>query len=91
MIANSEINENWIIFSESSLVAMSGFVKNLSPLLVFENFIVPSEKRQEDRKLCQFVKIYSYMQYKFINLILINLKVHFITFMNSIQPTTLVF
>ena len=31
------------------------------------------------------------MQYGYINLILINLKVHFITFTNSIQATTLIF
>ena len=35
--------------------------------------------------------MYSYMQYEYINLILINLKVYFITFTNSIQATTLVF
>ena len=56
MIANSEINENEIIFSHPSLVGPAGFVKNqLPPSLLyhfFKNFIVPSEKGQEEMKLC---------------------------------------
>ena len=53
MIANSEINENYIIFSDSFLVVPAHFVKkSVAPLSFFENFIVPSKKRQEDRKLC---------------------------------------
>ena len=35
--------------------------------------------------------MYSYMQYGYINLILINLKVDFITFIDSNQATALVF
>ena len=58
MIANSEINENGIIYSDSFLGGPDGFVKNQFPphpfthLPFIENFIVPSKKRQEDRKLC---------------------------------------
>ena len=35
--------------------------------------------------------MYSYMQYEYINLILINLKVYFITYTDSIEATTSVF
>ena len=41
--------------------------------------------------ICKDIKMYSYMQYGYINVILINLRVHLITFTNSIQATTLVF
>ena len=37
------------------------------------------------------LKMCSYTQYGYINLILINLKAHFATFVNSMQATTLVF
>ena len=53
MIANSEINENGIIFSDSFLVVPAAFVKNQLPsypLPFLENFIGPSKKRQEDSK-----------------------------------------
>ena len=56
MIANSEVNENGIIFSHPPLVGPAGFLKNqlhqppppppppASTLPFFGNFIVPSEK-----------------------------------------------
>ena len=57
MIANSEINENGIVFSDSFSVGPAGFIKNQlptphSPLPFFENFIIPSKMRQGDWELC---------------------------------------
>ena len=60
MIANSELNENGIILSDFFLVGSTSLVPptpllppSAIPLLpFFENFIVPSKKRQEDRKQC---------------------------------------
>ena len=53
MKANSEINEDWINFSDSFLVVPAGFVKDqLSPSPYnFLKILLPLQKKQEDRKL----------------------------------------
>ena len=69
MIANSEINETGKIFFFPFLVCPAGFFKESVtpiPYNIFGNFIVPSEKGQADRKLCQFVIMHCYMQYEYI-------------------------
>ena len=68
MIANSEINENGIIFSLPPLVGPAGFLKNQfnnSTLPFFWKFYCPFRKGLGDRKdlICKDVYLYAVWVY----------------------------
>ena len=55
MIANSEINENYIIFSDSFLVVPAGFVKNQLPPYHFLKILLSLQKR--GRRIGSYVNL----------------------------------